>query len=180
MSKRVVVEDLDCVIKRLINDKGETKWEALYINGIKELECFEIDIDKALSIFSPDYNKQPVLAEYFDYETDNDSTIMITSFPISDDFIYLLDYTDIQTCDSVWLEDGEYIIKEVWEDIRPSGHYKYYDYEYNTEDGSESIIEKETETYYIEHPTTFFKVVGSDKIYVWEDYNYRQSILVQF
>lgn len=159
------MKDINCVLKRAKNTKGTVEWEALYINGEKQLENYEIDIDNAISIFYKD-NNVPTIIEISDENIMDNIEI---SFPDNEDFSYLLDYQELNICDIIKLDDGEFIVKKIWEQDRPSGDYKYYEY-FN----DEVTI---TDIHYTKHPAVYFNVIGSDKTYIWEDYNYRQSFL---
>ncbi|SRR6266403_101592 len=156
-----------CVLKTAIDDNDKIQWQALYVDGKKVLENFEIDIEKALPIFTPgniDYDVVDMRENEFS-DIDN-------SFPSNEDFYYLLDYRDIEVGSKVWLEDGEWEVSEVVGGYRETGEYEYVDWK--------GLTPYKKMIRYSGHIITRFKVKGKNITFVWEDYNYQQSYLYEY
>lgn len=156
----------NCIIKRAFDCSDNIQWEALYVDGFKVLENFEIDLDKALPIFSPNSKCEEVELKESDFED------IEMSFPLYEDFSYLLDYRDIEIGSKVWLDDGEWEVSEVTEGYRESGNYEYVEWICLTP-------HRKTITY-VGHTIKKFKVKGKKITFVWEDYNYQQSFIYEY
>lgn len=155
-----------CVLKTAIDDNDNVQWQALYVDGKKVLENFEIDLDKALPIFAPNSICEEVEMH------ENEFSNIDNSFPLNEDFYYLLDYRDIEVGSKVWLDDGEWEVSEVMDGYRDSGEYEYVEWK--------GLTPYKRTIKYSGHPITKFKVKGKNITLVWEDYNYQQSYLYEY
>jgi hypothetical protein len=154
---------IPCVLKTALDSNNNIQWQGLYVNGNKVLENFQIDLELALPIFSPNSKCEMI------YMREDDFLDINNSFPQYEDFSYLLDYRDIQIGSIVWLYDGQWEVSEIFSGYRESGEYEYTEWVGNTP--YKKMIT------YSGHPITKFKVKGKNIILVWEDYNYQQSYL---
>lgn len=155
----------ECVLKTAINDQKEILWQALYVDQIKVIENFTLEIDLVTKIFATNYKCEHT--QVFE----NDFSSIEEAFPTSENFVYLLDYRTLEVGMIVWLEDGSYIVEEIVNSYRPSGNYdivEWNGYNYNNKN-----------TFMLGHDITKFKVKGMDKYYIWQDYNYQQSYLYE-
>jgi hypothetical protein len=162
----------NCIVKTLKNKSGDIIWQALYLNGKKEVEDIKLDMELSIKIFNDSKEfQETIIREDDDFEIDLFEERNCW-FPEEEDFSYLLDYKDLQVGDIVYLETGCFKVSKTWTSIRKAG---YYDYKlwYNS-DLLECSFEK---MYYKEHEVLNFEVEDSNKSYVWEDYNYQQSFL---
>lgn len=163
------MEELKCVIKTLKDENDTVVWEALYIDGKKQLEDIEINKEAANKLFNKNNNyKNFIIKEKYI----NEESIK-NHFPVNETFIDLLDYKNIEIGTKIFLFDGQYEIESINEEYRISNYYdvvvwteidnKYY---YN--------IDK---TFYVGHNALKLKLKGFNEEVFWEDYNYQQSYL---
>jgi galactose-1-phosphate uridylyltransferase len=156
---------IECVVKTALDSDNSIQWQGLYVDGKKVLESYSLDIDIAVSIFAPDREYQHV------YVYENDFSSISQSFPDEEDFTYLLDGTEVRVGSRIWLENGSHEVVEIRPTYRVAGNYSYTNWE--------SGVAVKTDTYYLGHDITEFRVSGSSKFLVWEDYNYQQSNLYE-
>lgn len=163
----------NCIIKRAKEtNTSKILWEALYYNGVKQVEDYKLDIKKCVDIFA-NGSKYEIIDIYdsdIDYNVDD-------CFPEEEDFSYLLDYSIIEPMMFVYLKDGEYIVDKIWDDYREAGVYKIWEWNITMDGKFEPI---ETEYYFEGHNIKNFTVIGRDETFIWEDYNYQQSYLYSF
>jgi hypothetical protein len=163
-----MVFDFECIIKTAKDSRGNILWRALYVNNIKEFENYDLDLSKIVDNYSPLGKwKEIIIIE------DNIYSLLEEYFPEKDDFIDLMDYSDIFINKEVYLSDGKYVVSEFWKDYRPSDVYEIWHWE-NIDN---KYYAAKTSQYLLGHDIIKFKVLNSDSIYIWEDWNYQQSFL---
>ena len=154
----------DCIVKTAKDDAGNILWQAIYVNNKKEVENNQIDVENAMKYFSPNNNWK----EFIFIEND-----IHLHFPYTDDFIYLLDFTEIEIGKIVYLPIGKCIVSKIWNDYRIAGEFEFWHWE--------DIDDKWYGTKYKQnlsgHEVSKFNIEGSDEVFVWEDWYYHQSFL---
>ena len=161
--------ELKCVIKTLKNEDDKTVWEALYIDGKKQLEDVEINKEAANDLFNKkdEYKNVIVKEEYIDDESLNDY------FPTNEDFTDLLDYRKVMIGSSVYLFDGLYEVEDIKEEYRISNNYDVFVWT-KIDNKLYYNIDK---TFYSGHVALKLKLKNREEEIFWEDYNYHQSFL---
>jgi hypothetical protein len=157
---------MECVIKTAIDIHDNIQWQGLYVNGKKVIENYILDIDIAVSIFAPN-------SEYLNITVyEDDFSSIASSFPDEEDFSYLLDNKVLKVGDTVWLSDGSYCVSEVRNSYRIAGNYDVTEWS-NNKPFTKSV-------FYTGHTIVEFNVKGKPDCFVWEDYSYQQSDLINF
>jgi hypothetical protein len=160
--------DFECVVKTAIDRNGIILWRAIYVDGKKETENYDIDLNKVLKHYAPNNKWKEITI------VENDIYFVLDEhFPEKDDFSYLLDYSEIRIGKEVFLSDGKHIISDFWKDYRVSGKYDIWHW---VEIDSKWFAAK-MNVYMSGHDIIKFKVENSDEIFIWEDWNYHQSYL---
>jgi hypothetical protein len=84
-----------------------------------------------------------------------------------------MDCLEIEVGKVVYLENGENVVSDIWVDYRPSGEY----YIWMWEEIDNKFVSARVKEYFQGSDVTKFKVENSDIEYIWEDYNFHQSLL---
>lgn len=158
----------ECVIKTAKDINGKILWRAIYVDNKKCLEDFDFDLNKALEVYAPNGVWKEVIFiddDVFSYKDE--------WFPMYEDFIFLLDYTDISSGETILLNDGEHIVKDVWDDVRPAGFYEIWHWELIEDKWYAGKFKQYFET----HDVVKFTIENSENVYVWQDWDYHQSFL---
>lgn len=162
-------------VVRICKDKktNETIWTALYVKNERVLSINYFDIDKVVKNYN---NEGKYITDVFYEEYPEDVYENIDDFfPLYDDFTHLMDYCDIKIGDTIYMFDSQHVVTHIEKSYRPLDKYKYVHWcEVN---GMLSCTESEED---MTGDITLFKVEGSDKQYVWEDYYYQQSFLYSY
>lgn len=163
------MNDLRCVIKTLKDEDDKIVWEALYINGKKQLEDVVLNKEAANKLFNKNKEYKNVIIKESMIDEDN----LEEFFPNQHDFTDLLDYTNVSVGDKIYLLDNVHEIESISKEYRTSDYYDLYiwtnidgKYFYNMD-----------KTFYSGHEAEKLKLKGCDKEIFWEDYNYQQSFL---
>ncbi len=160
--------DFDCIVKTAKDSVGNILWRAIYVNNYKEYENYDIDLKKALKYYAPSGKwKEITIIE------DDIYVLLDEHFPEKDDFLDLMDYSEIYINKEVYLSDGKFLVSDFWVDYRPSDKYEIWYWE----EIDNKFYAAKIYQYLTGHDVIKFKVYGSEDIYVWEDWNYHQSFL---
>lgn len=166
-----MIENFECIVKTAKDNLGNILWRAIYVKGKKEMESFNIDLDKVLFYYAPNGKWKEVI--FIEKDTQYIYDYIQEFFPDIEEFLELMDYTELYEGKIVYLPTGEHIVEEIWYDIRKEGEYNYWHWE-NIDGKWYSAKFKQ---YYEEHDVIKFKIINSDEEFIWEDLNYQQSFL---
>jgi len=161
------------ILKVARNSNQETVWQALYVEGKKQVEASFLDVERVCKIFNVSIDKEIFIHEEYADDITN-------SFPKVEDFAYLMDYTELTEERAIYMEDGLYTVQKIWQHYRPRGVYKTYEWlpVGGKKSRASSFMKIEQQRLYVAHWVTKFTVYGKEDEFVWEDvYNNNQCSL---
>lgn len=161
------------ILKVARNSNQETVWQALYVQGRKQVEASFLDVERICKIFNVSIDKEVFIHEEYADDITN-------SFPKVEDFSYLMDYTELYEEREIYMEDGVFTVQKAWQHYRPRGVYKTYEWlpVGSKKTKATSFMKIEQQRLYVAHWVTKFTVYGNEKEFIWEDvYNNNQCSL---
>lgn len=167
------MKNLNRVIRIIMDERKNVILIGIYIDNKRYITGEYLDIQAISEKFNS-----------FDWETDviylgDDELVFFNDnkneyLPLTEDFLHLLDYTEINIGDTVYLFDTKNTVSHIEKGKRLKGIYEYYHWEEIDNKWYSAKIDNE---YLEDHEIILFKVNGDDKLYIWDDYTYQQSFL---